>query len=67
MNDIWFIRVGDYIGFWPGIAALAFAYGLGMTMAFLNYRSWVKRGLYAVGLTASVVVLWNVLELLVLA
>lgn len=66
IQDIWFIRFGEYIGYWPGMLALIVAYIVGVVMAVLHYSSWVKRGLYIVALTASITVLWNVLKLVVL-
>jgi hypothetical protein len=66
IQDTWFIRFGEYIGYWPGMVALLLVYVIGVVMALLHYKSWVKKGLYVIALTASITVLWNVLELVVL-
>jgi hypothetical protein len=66
IQDTWFIRFGEYIGYWPGMAALLLIYAVGVVMALLHYKSWVKKGLYVIALTASMVVLWNALKLVVL-
>ena len=66
IQDTWFIRFGEYIGYWPGMAVLLLAYVVGVVMALLHYKSWVKKGLYVIALTASIAVLWNVLKVVVL-
>jgi hypothetical protein len=66
IQDTWFIRFGDYIGYWPGMVALLLVYVVGVVMALLHYKSWVKKGLYIVALTVSIAVLWNVTKLVVL-
>lgn len=66
MDSMWFFRFGEYISFWPGVVVLLIAYVGGLVAAFSHYRSWAKRGLYLIALTVSMVVLFNVLELVVL-
>lgn len=66
IQDIWFVRFGEYIGFWPGMLALVLTYIVGVVMAIMHYKRWAKRGLYIIALTASIVVLWNALKLVVL-
>lgn len=66
IEDVWFLRFGDYIGYWPGMVAVILAYVIGVVMSCLHYKSWTKRAMYAVALTASMVVLWNALKLVVL-
>ena len=66
IQDTWFIRFGEYIGYWPGMVTLLLAYIIGVVMALLHYKSWVKKGLYIITLTVSIAVLWNVTKLVVL-
>jgi hypothetical protein len=66
IQDTWFIRFGEYIGYWPGMVTLLLVYVIGVVMALLHYKSWVKKGLYIVALTVSIAVLWNVTKLVVL-
>jgi lipoprotein signal peptidase len=66
IENTWFMRIGEYIGYWPGMLLLAVMYVTGVTMALLHYKSWLKKGLYIIALTVSMLVLWNVLELVVL-
>lgn len=66
IQDTWFIRFGEYIGFWPGMLVLVLAYAVGVVMAIMHYKRWPKRVLYVIALTASIVVLWNALKLVVL-
>ena len=66
IEDTWLLRFGDYIGYWPGMVTLLLVYVIGVVMALLHYKSWVKKGLYIVALTVSIAVLWNVTKLVVL-
>lgn len=66
IKDVWFVRFGEYIGYWPGMLVLAVAYVIGVVMAVMHYRSLAKKVLYVLALTVSMSVLWNVLELVVL-
>jgi lipoprotein signal peptidase len=66
IQDTWFIRFGEYIGYWPGMVTLHLVYVIGVVMALLHYKSWVKKGLYIIALTVSIAVLWNVTKLVVL-
>lgn len=66
IQDTWFIRFGEYIGYWPGMVTLLLVYVIGVVMALLHYKSWVKKCLYIVALTVSIAVLWNVTKLVVL-
>jgi hypothetical protein len=66
IEDTWFVRFGEYIGYWPGMATLLLVYVVGVVMAFTHYKSWVKKGLYIIALSVSIAVLWNVTKLVAL-
>lgn len=66
IEDTWFLRFGDYVGYWPGMATIILTYVIGVSMSFLHYKNWPKRSLYIIALTVSMAVIWNVTKLVVL-
>jgi lipoprotein signal peptidase len=65
IEDTWFVRFGEYIGYWPGMATIILTYIVGVAMSFSHYKSWPKRALYIVALTVTMAILWTVLQLVV--
>lgn len=66
IENTWFVRFGEYIGYWPGMATIILTYVIGVVMSSLHYKSWPKRVLYIIALTVSMAILWNVSKLVVL-
>lgn len=67
MDNWWIASIGEYVVMWPIALLLLVLYIVGIVMALLHYKSWVKRGLYVIALSVSMSVLASVLQLIKLA
>lgn len=65
-QDLWFVHFSRYVGFWPGMLIMFILYIVALNAAFSVYGSRWVRFAYTVGLTLSMWVVWNILQLVVL-
>lgn len=65
MSEFLFLRVGEYIAFWPGVVLMGALYVYGVESALSAFGGWVKRTLYVLALTVSMTILFDFLQLVV--